>query len=1277
MVTVDTNDSAIVSMLDGDSYIKTASGLACVRRCLVRTPCGVHEGVCVPGATRLLPVYLIASEQNSYFKWEGAKLEVRFRGIDIPSKVVNKIPYIEDLQIPTVQNIHDIRLEDVRQVNTAIFTKSPATTLHSEPKIFHPVKFFSYNNILYQTFLTQFQTNKKTVKFSDLQLATLDVMLDHTQVHDDMSLRSHLQQVHGCRVQPIMVLPSSACHSGERRSDKISIRDAYAQALPIRLSMSHDGTYTLADWRVPPTDSDQQKVAIHVYFRPVSSLRGCDVSNKAVYSSIQLHFHEELATVSEEVYEFINSDHCYNSCKARVVTACPLHKCEEGWNPNCINCVRAGLRVRHHKRQKGPFTIGKLCFDLQLFSKKGPFVAVGAIKEQDKTFAFAEPIAGKTVKEIKRAIVAMIFEAETWGITVRRIHSDRERAVAGEAGDQMAELGIRVTLTEGFAPQSNGQVEAIGGLLAMGARVRLQQFQEVPEKLLWPSAMVHAAMSWNARVAPEKCPYQFILPFGSKVESRWAPKVKLDKVAPRTYPAVYLHPSKRTPKGHVVVRAETEGNVVTLRDTKISTQIVQNKTESTTKLSVKFPRGVRRYPAERTALLESAHIGDEEEATDEDVDEEEEQGLRRSTRLKEVRIRKAAEARKKTAAKAKVFSTRLLSAFSAFGVSTAENLQEAWSSINALISNRYELEPTAFNVEVGFDEDELLEEGLAALLREDCLVTKLLQNSEHSTPEGIEAFKKEFASLVKNQVLGKPISRADIPEGSELGRLFGILSMKEVETVNPELKARVVFQGNKIQIMKNGRLVTVKEKQDIEPDDTWVRSAACHEAVRIFLGLSLTKGWKTYSCDLKSAYLQAKTEGRKVFALVPDSMINCLPESLKEEASKMKNPVFALDRALYGRVRSGKDWGSLIEKTLAKMGFEPVKSSRGLYKSKQFALVIYVDDMAITAPEHVAAEFFKRLEDEGLVLKETAHGTWTETTRFLGVEYTRFEDDAFRYLEVHMEGYVDNLIKQFEERTGRVVRPRTTLPTEPKVPQNPLKGYDFRIDVGGLLWLQRCCRPDISRPLGIIGSSIECWSEEMLDFLTALYGYVLHTKDHCLLFQYNKQDKAVDLVTTTHADASLAVPRSVGGSFTCVTSNSGTFLPIQWQSKKQTLCATSSAAAEFISLSHAVENTIPVDQALKDLGIVHSTNTASCFCDNNSVLLAIGRAYSNFDSVYSRAVNLRLYQLSDLQDQGVVQYFYVNTLKNIADALTKLLGGAAMSRARTMFNVVPRRRTQE
>lgn len=157
--------------------------------------------------------------------------------------------------------------------------------------------------------------------------------------------------------------------------------------------------------------------------------------------------------------------------------------------------------------------------------------------------------------------------------------------------------------------------------------------------------------------------------------------------------------------------------------------------------------------------------------------------------------------------------------------------------------------------------------------------------------------------------------------GDELADLGNILSLKDSESDKPEWRARNIFCGD------CPRAVTSKTEPGrnryspaAKNADAWSATTADHAAARLALAYSLVKGFSTYTRALSSAYLQAEAGGRTTYVKTRGPLAEALPQDFKDQRSKFMFPVHRLQKALYGRKRSGFDWAQKLQDVLGTMG---------------------------------------------------------------------------------------------------------------------------------------------------------------------------------------------------------------------------------------------------------------------------------------------------------------------------------------------------------------------
>ena len=115
-------------------------------------------------------------------------------------------------------------------------------------------------------------------------------------------------------------------------------------------------------------------------------------------------------------------------------------------------------------------------------------------------------------------------------------------------------------------------------------------------------------------------------------------------------------------------------------------------------------------------------------------------------------------------------------------------------------------------------------------------------------------------------------------------------------------------------------------------------------------------------------------------------------------------------------------------------------------------------------------------------------------------------------------------------------------------------------------------------------------------------------------------------------------------------------IPIFWRSKLQTEIALSTCEAEYVALSTAMREVMPLLQLLKDLSIVCDvittppTITCKVFEDNQS---CIAVAESKKPPVRTKYIAIKYHHFRSLVDSKVINIDYIDTKKQLADMLTK------------------------
>ena len=110
-------------------------------------------------------------------------------------------------------------------------------------------------------------------------------------------------------------------------------------------------------------------------------------------------------------------------------------------------------------------------------------------------------------------------------------------------------------------------------------------------------------------------------------------------------------------------------------------------------------------------------------------------------------------------------------------------------------------------------------------------------------------------------------------------------------------------------------------------------------------------------------------------------------------------------------------------------------------------------------------------------------------------------------------------------------------------------------------------------------------------------------------------------------------------------------MPYKYQSKRQKHVATSTYSAEFVALKIAVEEAISLKYTLQSIG-VPLKGPIKIHCDNEAVLTS---ASTPGTELKRKSVAVAYHAVREAYALGVVEFYKVDTVDNIADVFTKPL----------------------
>lgn len=439
-----------------------------------------------------------------------------------------------------------------------------------------------------------------------------------------------------------------------------------------------------------------------------------------------------------------------------------------------------------------------------------------------------------------------------------------------------------------------------------------------------------------------------------------------------------------------------------------------------------------------------------------------------------------------------------------------------------------------------------------------------------------------------------------------------ILTMKD-STAGVIPKARLVARGF----------------EELCKDEIQRDSPTCTmESLKLILAVLAQKGWKPFSMDIKTAFLQGHLIERDVFIRPPKEV-------------KVSGKVWRLKKCVYGLVDASLYWYNRVKTVMTDLGAKMSKVDPAVFYWMDPSgdevigvLATHVDDFLWGGTPYFEQNIIGRVRDIFCVGKESS-----EAFRYIGVDlYCRSEN-----IVLHQENYISS-VTPAELNKDRLLFKEACLTEDEKTL--------LRSKVGQLLWVARHSRPDIL-------FEVSCLAGRVKD---ATVGDIMEANK---IIRKLKADKVrlnflyvgdSDLQLVVFSDASFANLKdggSQGGHFIALMGQSGRFSPICWKSKRIRRVVRSTLAAETLSLADGIDSCVFLATLYAEITRgVPSPDVLPivCFVDNRSLVEAI----KSTKFVEDKRLRLEISAVKELiSTRQVRQVYWTQSAYQLADCLTK------------------------
>jgi hypothetical protein len=508
---------------------------------------------------------------------------------------------------------------------------------------------------------------------------------------------------------------------------------------------------------------------------------------------------------------------------------------------------------------------------------------------------------------------------------------------------------------------------------------------------------------------------------------------------------------------------------------------------------------------------------------------------------------------------------------------------------------------------------------------------------EPDADEFIKAAVKEINDHIENKHW-ELVPRSEVPKEQRI--LPAVWAMKRKRDIKTQRvykhKARLNVHGGKQEY-------GVNYFETFAPVVTWV-------AVRIILILSILNKWHTRQVDFVLAYTQADIE----FDMYMD-----LPKGIKTKYGDGKTHVLKLLKNLYGQKQAGRVWNQHLVDGLKSIGFQQSSIDECVFYRKNVIFVVYVDDGIFASPDNAAIDdAIRDLRNARLDLED--QGSLND---YLGVNIERLPDGKIKLSQPHLIDQIIHDTKISKRSAGKQTPAASTKLLRRDLAAPKFDGrFNYRSVIGQLNFLEKSTRPDIAYATHQVARFCEDPRATHGEAVERIAKYLRDTRTEGVILSPNA-DKNFEVFADADFAGNWYKPTAAEDPSTAK-SRTGYVVryagcPVIWASKLQTMIALSSCEAEYISLSQALRDTIPMMSLIKEIrdkGFhVYSTEPivhCQAFEDNSGAL-----EIAKLPKLRPRTkhINVTYHHFREHVRKGTIQIYPIGTNDQIADIFTKPL----------------------
>jgi hypothetical protein len=450
--------------------------------------------------------------------------------------------------------------------------------------------------------------------------------------------------------------------------------------------------------------------------------------------------------------------------------------------------------------------------------------------------------------------------------------------------------------------------------------------------------------------------------------------------------------------------------------------------------------------------------------------------------------------------------------------------------------------------------------------------------------------------------------------------------------------------------------------QQIEGEHFWETYAPVinWRTVRLVLTLSLLSNLQSHQVDYVNAFTQAPADC-DIFMNIPPGFIvenNNLVFTHSSTKENSKDYVLRIKKNMYGLWQAGNNWFDTLRISLLNLGFHQNCHDPCLFIRGNCILLVYVDDCLLFAKSNdILDSILASLEKDFVLTSEGSVGA------YLGIDI-RHTTDGF--LELVQPGLINKIISAcgLQDQSAEHLTPSTTILTSDLTGPPRDHTWNYRSIIGMLIYLATSTRPDIAFAVHQCARFTtnprrvhELAIRRIVRYLkgTSTKGIIMKPSSLCNLDCFVDADFAGSWTQSTSENPSSVKSRT-GYVITFAS------CPVLWPSKLQTEVALSTTEAEYIALSQATRDLIPMRGLLHELSaatklIVGSTIAHSTVFEDNKGCVELAKAPKMRPR--TRHIALKYHHFRSHVKNGNLSITWIDTKHQLADIFTKPLAASS------------------